>query len=258
MLALQKLRADEAARHKIEVEKAKAEQQKITIEKRFLENELGQGAEQIKTLQRAVKDGAGRTANSKVDEDRSLVTTPKKSKALPYGDGFNKHEIKGTSPAKLSLRPKSQTPKAAGKRKRKVEDSPVKSLVLSQPTKLDSVDDPAPYLYKQINSRTGIEATDQWKDNFKACEFTFGDICLMLPQQFTLKVISHRIKSGEKRSLEALEAFALPSNPSQALSNIFLDKLSEVMAKQELESFPAALGQIIVMLWSQCIDEQYV
>lgn len=173
MLALQKLRADEAARHKIEVEKAKAEQQKITIEKRFLENELGQGAEQIKTLQRAVKDGAGRTANPKADEDRSLVTTPKKAKALPYGDGFNRHEIKGTSPAKLSLRPKSQTPKAAGKRKRKVEDSPVKSLVLSQPTKHDNVDDPAPYLYKQINFRTGIEATDQWKDNFKACGYLF-------------------------------------------------------------------------------------
>lgn len=58
MLALQKLRADESARHKIEVEKAKAEQQKIAIEKRFLENELGQGAEKIKTLQRVVKDGS--------------------------------------------------------------------------------------------------------------------------------------------------------------------------------------------------------
>lgn len=169
MLALQKLRADEAARHKIEVEKAKAEQQKVTIEKRFLENELGQGAEQIKNLQKVVKDGVGRTANSKADEDRSLATTPKKSKALPYGDGFNRHEIRGTSPAKLSLRPKSQTPKAAGKRKRKAEDSPVKSLVLSPPPKDEKLDDPMPALCKQINSRTGIEATDQWKDNLKAC-----------------------------------------------------------------------------------------
>lgn len=173
MLALQKLRADESARHKIEVEKAKAEQQKIAIEKRFLENELGQGAEKIKTLQRVVKDGAGRTANPKAERDRSLATTPKKSKALPYGDGFNRHEITVTSPAKLTLRPKTQTPKAAGKRKRKVEDSPVKPLVLSPPTKDEKLDDPAPYLYKQINSRTGIEATDQWKDNFKACGFHF-------------------------------------------------------------------------------------
>lgn len=171
MLALQKLRADEAARHKIEVEKAKAEQQKITIEKRFLENELGQGAEEIKTLQRVVKDGAGRAAISKAERDRSLVTTPKKSKALPYGDGFNRHEITVASPAKLTLRPKSQTPKAAGKRKRKVEDSPVKPLVLSPPMEDEKVDDPAPYLYKQINSRASIEATDQWKDNFKACGF---------------------------------------------------------------------------------------
>lgn len=169
MLALQKLRADEAARHKIEVEKAKAEQQKITIEKRFLENELGQGAEQIKNLQKVVKDGVGRTANSKADEDRSTATTPKKSKALPYGDGFNRHEIRGTSPAKLTLRPKSQTPKAAGKRKRKAEDSPVKSLVLSPPPKDERLDDPMPALCKQIKSRTGIEATDLWKDNLKAC-----------------------------------------------------------------------------------------
>lgn len=172
MLALQKLRADEAARHDIEVERAKADQQKITIEKRFLENELGQGAERIRNLQRAVKDGAaGRSADSKPERDSGLATTPKKNKALPYGDGFNRREITAASPAKLSFRPKSQTPKAAGKRKRKVEDSPVKSLILSPPTKDEKVDDRAPYLYKQIDIRTGTEATDQWKDNFKASRF---------------------------------------------------------------------------------------
>lgn len=72
------------------------------------------------------------------------------------------------------------------------------------------------------------------------------------------KILNHRTKQDQKRTLETLASFAYPSNPSQALSTIFLDKLSALTFKTEIESYPAALGHIILFLWSQCIDETYV
>lgn len=142
MLALQKLRADEAAKHKIEVEKARAEQEKIAVEKSFLENDLNQGTEKLKNLQRVVKDGSGMTAISKPEDRRTQLTTPKKNRSLPFGDGFNDDEIQLTSPSKLSIRPKVSTPKAAGKRKRKPEEnSPLNPLPLNPPKQHDQLDD---------------------------------------------------------------------------------------------------------------------
>lgn len=167
LVALQKLRAEEAARYKVEVEKARAEQQKIAIEKHFLENDLNQGNEQIKNLQRVVKDGVGTTSFSRSDEGRYQVITPKKNKSLPYGDGFNDDEIQMVSPSKLSVRPKTLTPKAAGKRKRKIEEnSPAKPLPLGQPENVDRSAD----LVQDSNVNTAptlIKTSSQNNDNFK-------------------------------------------------------------------------------------------
>jgi hypothetical protein len=72
------------------------------------------------------------------------------------------------------------------------------------------------------------------------------------------QILNHRTKPDEKRTFEALADFSFPSNPSQALSTIFLDRVSALTFKMEIESYPAALGHIILSLWSQCIDETYV
>ena len=163
---MQKLRAEEAARYKLEVEKARAEQQKIGIEKQFLENDLNQGNEQIKNLQRVVKDGAGK-AFSRSEEGGNQVTTPKKNKSLPYGDGFNDDEIQMMSPSKLSVRPKALTPKAAGKRKRKVEESsPAKPLPLGQPENVDRSAEPVQDSNIDTSS-TIMKTSSQNNDNFK-------------------------------------------------------------------------------------------
>ena len=77
-------------------------------------------------------------------------------------------------------------------------------------------------------------------------------------EQLTQQIINHRTRQDEKRTIEALASFAYPSNPSQALSTIFFDKLSALTFKIEIENYPAALGHIILFLWSRCIDEIYV
>lgn len=81
---------------------------------------------------------------------------------------------------------------------------------------------------------------------------------LTFMKQLTQQILNHRIKQDQKRTFEALAGFTYPSDPSQVLSTIFLDKISVVTFKMEIESYPAAVGLIILSLWSQCIDETYV
>lgn len=133
LLDLQKLHTDEVARHKVEVERVLAEQKKLATEKEFLEFNLVEGNERIKSLQRTAKEGGGNFAPPTLENKKSPLTTPKKNKSRPYGDGFNDDEIQMISPPKLVLRPKAATPKAGEKRKRKpVEGRPVQPLLLSQ------------------------------------------------------------------------------------------------------------------------------
>ncbi len=133
------MHADEAARQKIEVEKARAELQKIATEKDFLENDLAEGTKQIRNLQKAIKKGGDKGSESKARGKENQPVTPKKNKALAYADGFDEEDIQPMSPSRLVIRSKTNTPKAGAKRKRKpTEASPVKPLELTQPIQIDS------------------------------------------------------------------------------------------------------------------------
>ena len=143
-IALQKLHADEAARQKMEVEKARAELQKIATEKDFLENDLAEGTTQIRNLQKAIKQGGDKYYESKINGKENQPVTPKKNKALAYADGFDDEELQPMSPSRLVIRSKVNTPKAGAKRKRKpTEASPIKPLQLTQPIQIDSFEEAA-------------------------------------------------------------------------------------------------------------------
>ena len=138
-MALEKLHADETARQKIEIEKARAELQKIATEKEFLENDLAEGTKQIRNLQRAIKKGGDNVPESKARGKENQPVTPKKNKALAYADGFDDEEIQPMSQSRLVIRSKASTPKAGAKRKRRPpEASPVKPLDLTPPIQIDS------------------------------------------------------------------------------------------------------------------------
>ena len=95
-----------------------------------MENDLAEGTKQIRNLQRAIKKGA-----EKVTDQENQLVTPKKNKVLPFRDGFDDDEVQPLSPSKLVSRSKAPTPKGGTKRKRKpIEDSPVKALDLTEPT----------------------------------------------------------------------------------------------------------------------------
>lgn len=160
-MALQKLHADEAARQKIEVEKARAELQKIATEKDFLENDLAEGTKQIKTLQRAIKKGGDKNSDSKPGGKENQPLKPKKTKSLAYADGFDDEEIQPMSPSRLVIRSKANTPKAGAKRKRKpTEASPVKPLELTQPIQIDSFEQTA---QPQRNEDQSADSQLSWR-----------------------------------------------------------------------------------------------
>lgn len=71
-------------------------------------------------------------------------------------------------------------------------------------------------------------------------------------------VMNHCRDVGEKRTFEALSDFAYPSKPNRALSTIFLDKMSTLRSRRNIDDFPVALAQIVIAMWKECVDEQFV
>lgn len=254
--ALQKLRQEESAKQRLEVERALAEKQKIATEKGFLQNDIAEGNQQIKSLQRAfkAKDGAARNVINEVSRRTVLPTTPKKNKSASLGDGFDNHEILPISPSKLPYRSKATTPKAGSKRKRKPPGaSPVKPLQLSQanealePIAIDS---------------NGI---GQSFNNNSTSAHNAPSLVTVRPPlasaddrfNFTQHVMNHRMGPREQRTFEALSGHSFPSKPDTALSTIFLDEMASLNVRRDIDNFPVALAQVIISMWKQCVDEQY-
>jgi len=124
---LSKQHADLAAKQRAEIEQAKVEREKLLTEKKYLQHDLQEESERAKRLQRIAKGG-----NAAVNV-KSTVTTPRKTKAGPFRDGFDDDEIMVISPTKTPSRSKPGTPKAADKKRkwRPPEDSPGQPLQLS-------------------------------------------------------------------------------------------------------------------------------
>lgn len=161
------------ARHTVEFERVLAEQKKIETEKVFLEFNLAQGNERIKSLQRSAKEGGRNTTSATLENKQSPFSTPKKNRIRPYGDGFDDDEIQMISSPKLPLRPKLPTPKAGEKRKRKaVEVRPVQPLLLSPSKKENepSDDDSNP---SKDRPAAADEAPNEDHARFKACHFPY-------------------------------------------------------------------------------------
>ncbi|KAL8859293.1 MAG: hypothetical protein Q9178_004231 [Gyalolechia marmorata] len=238
---LQKQHLEEKARQRLEVERAQAEKQKIIIEKGFLQNDVAEGNEQIRNLQRAVKTKAGTTkaAFDKDGENAGLPVTPKKNKSLSHGDGFDDDEMQLISPTRLPYRSITTTPKAGNKRKRKaVAASPIKPLDISQANEVTGPEDltdripvpPASNTTAVQSAAASVSATTPPDDRFEVC--ILGKITL------SQLVLNHRLGINKKRTFEALSDFSYPSKTDVTLSTIFLDKMSALSVRDDIEQFP--------------------
>ena len=128
LAAVQKMHADEVARHKAEIESARAERQRVETENLFLEHD----AQDVQRT-RNIPSKVPRVDAAQDPLQASPVTTPKKNRIKSFGDGFEDDEVVMLSPSKLVIRSKVGTPKAGAKRKRKQKDeNPIPKLRLSQ------------------------------------------------------------------------------------------------------------------------------
>lgn len=225
------------------MEKVRAELQKIATEKKFLENDLTEGTKRIRNLQRATERAGEKWSGSKAAGKEHQPATPRKNKTLPHADGFDDDEIQ--SPSKLVIRSKANTPRVGAKRKRKpTEGRPMQPSELTPRKHAESFDGTKPLQRHHVfvtGGRPARSASTREDSKFK----------------LTQKLMDHRFAPDEQRTYERLATFAFPSNRERALSTILLDKMATLTSKAHFENFPAAIGVILISLWSQCMEERY-
>lgn len=228
---LQKLHIQENEKHRLEIEQARKEREKLVTHNQFLDHERNDQTWQVR---RAQKDSA---ANAKGNQGGNDVT-PKKPRSAPFGDGFNEDEVAVVSPSKAAGKGKTAL-KAGSKRKRDVlGESPVQPLDFSETS--NGMAAAADNLLNAMG-RKGADAIKPIDGRFK----------------FLQQLLDRRIGRHEKRTFETLANYMFPSDQRNTLSGLLIDQMTPLSAKDNLESFPAAVGQIVLSLWSRCLQEAF-
>ncbi|KAI9825519.1 MAG: hypothetical protein M1819_000511 [Sarea resinae] len=237
LLALQKLHADEAEKQKEAIFEARQAREKVKTENQFLKQDLAED----KLFRKTAKDNGSKSALTKSAGNVSPFTTPKKAKPLAYRDGFDDDEITIVSPSKVGGRSKPVTPRAGAKRKRRtVDDSPVKELQFTQP-RIDNE--------KQVLSQHSVGVRDEgWLQQASRDDGRF---------EFVRDMLVHRPRDDHEQTFEAFTKYSFPSNPALSFSSIILTKMSALDAKKDIENFRAAFCEIFMSIWSQCLFEKY-
>ncbi|KAF1811855.1 hypothetical protein P152DRAFT_398814, partial [Eremomyces bilateralis CBS 781.70] len=212
--------ADTLANLKLEIESLRKQQDKISTNNLFLENEVLEAAHRAKQS-KTKKYATG---------EKSPFTTPRKGRtALPFRDGFDDDELSMVSPSKFKDRAKPSTPKAGNKRKRMViDDSPSQPLALS-----DVQEHPATVAAPAVGEPEppyplGID--DEKHD---------------IVQQ----ILNHRQSNSPDRVIEKLADHHLPED-SKRISSLVLDSLLSAAAKSDVAELPSSLCRSLAVIWS--------
>ncbi|KAJ5417679.1 uncharacterized protein N7487_001229 [Penicillium crustosum] len=221
LAALRKSMTDEMAKHKQEVEAAMSEGKILATENVFLQQDLVDEAYQL------------RNYKSRHREMEAPVT-PRKSRVLPFRDGFDDDEIAMVSPSKSAARSKRATPTVPGKRKRQSSQDGPAPLQLSpagvELTMTDATDTPA--------------EVDEVKRNYAEASRN---------QRFMMRLLSHRTHPNQETDFEAMAKLAFPSEPHLPMSSIVM----EVMARVDPSSYVLEYTQAIASLWQRAINEKF-
>lgn len=225
--ALRKAMAEEVARHKEEVEAARAEGKMLATENAFLKQDLAEETMRINNLK--VKGRA----------EEKAPGTPKKHKALPFRDGFDDDEILAVSPSK-STRFKRMTPTVGGKRKRKLSDDSAIPLQLGPQPELGPMSVEVP-----VGDMSG-DASDEVVPNRPAQ-------IDKQTSQFIKRLLNHRTFPNEQSDLEIMARLTFPSEPQQTLSAILLEETASLNFGNYLLEYARA----IISLWSRALHEKF-
>lgn len=216
--------ADEANKHKEEVETAMSEGKMLATENIFLQQDLAEEAHQLRNFK-----------SKQRDDPKDAPTTPRKSRALPFRDGFDDDEIAVVSPSKSAARAKRSTPTVPGKRKRRA-----------------SQDSPAPLQLSPARELLGDNASpDISGPSFDEERPSYGTS--RNDHQILKRLMNHRMILGQETDIEALANIAFPSDPERPISTLLLDEL----AKLDMGSYVVEYMSIVGPLWHRAIAERF-
>ena len=227
LAALRKAMAEKAARHKEELEAARAEGRRLATENAFLKHDLAEDSHQSNNNWMAK------------GKAREPPVTPKKTKGLPFRDGFDDDEILMVSPTKSAER---RVKRAVGKRKRQESQdvsSPFHSLQLSEET--------APV--EGSPGRVSDHIMEVAGKNVVAPFQPVEDPNV----RFMKRILTHRTRPYEQRDMEVMASLAFPSEPQRMLSSIVLEKMASINS----DSFLVDHGQVIASMWSRALKEKF-
>ncbi|KAB8297960.1 hypothetical protein EYC80_001738 [Monilinia laxa] len=228
--AKEKLHAEQLAKLQKDREAAEIAARNAAIERDFTKQDLFEETERVRKLNRArnLKD--------------VQAVTPKKTKPMPFRDGFDDDEIEALSPSKISPSKFQKrlvgTPSRAAKRKRKANDSPSANAldIITVPDQPPQLQRKTPLLDESILERLVLQDDRS---------------------EFLAAMLDHRPNRDHLRTLEALGKHALPSSPNESFSSLILGEMPRIGAKKPISEVPSEFCLFLIHLWSKCMDERH-
>ncbi|KAJ5562224.1 hypothetical protein N7461_000985 [Penicillium sp. DV-2018c] len=218
LAALRKTMADEITRHKQEVDAARSEGKVLATENVFLQQDLVDEAFQ------------SRRYKSK-HREKEAPMTPRKSRVIPFRDGFDDDEIAMVSPSKSATRSKRATPTVPGKRKREASQDGAVPLDLDPPGADYNMTD-APAEAEEVKRKSAESRHNQ---------------------RFIMRLLGRRAHPEQETDLEALAKLAFPSEPHQTMSSTVMDG----MARADPDNYISEYTRTIASLWQRAINEKF-
>lgn len=151
LIALRRLNEDKLVKQQKALDAARIAEKNAATERDFIKRDLAEESERVRRLNKA----------KELEKRNDVVTTPKKKKVLPHRDGFDDDEIEILSPSKISpskfQKRHGGSPSRAGKRKRKIVNSPAGALEVIQPDEPHAADTNAPILDEAILAKLNLQ-----------------------------------------------------------------------------------------------------
>jgi hypothetical protein len=233
LAALQKSMQEENTKHKTAVDSLTSKHNSLITEFNMTKDDLKEETRRARNLELRLRDRPG----EKVVENGTTSTPQKQRPSNSLRDGFDDDEIMVMSPARsASRRSKPATPTAANRRKRKVDPSPVKPLVLRPGESVDSI--------SHIQQATQAKHQGHIVRRDRRAERS-----LRLLQ----RVFDYNPKGRRERLIEALAHYAFPEDKDTTFATIVLDSAARLTG----DTLPADLLQIFLDLWSRSLKEKY-
>lgn len=239
LTSMKKSLQEDSVRNKERVDLIRQEKKIIEDEKAFLQNELADGNQRMKRLQRTLQE---QPPNIVSERATAIKTTPKKAHVQSLRDGFDDDEIMAISPVKSGggRKSKGSTPTGAKRKRKAVDASPVPALVLRQSGTVPPTIEDQPVAPAKPEAALPIIQKDKTVEK---------------NMKFMQRILNHKSPEGTDRILEACMQYVFPSEPSKTFTSLLLAATSRL--PPSAKRFKAELVAVFIDLWVTCLKQKY-